>query len=96
MRLKIPESMAAGLPVVSTTMGAEGLDCVHEKHLLLADTPEDFATAICRIIEDKALVHDMRRNARELVETKYSWKRNAGLFVELIESIAPNENYAHH
>ncbi len=92
MRLKIPEAMAAGLPVVSTSMGAEGLDCAHEKHLLIADTPDDFVRAICRIIEDKALAQMLRRNARELVETKYSWNRNAGLFVDLIESIAPKPN----
>ena len=93
--MKIPEAMAAGLPVVSTSLGAEGLDCVHEKHLLIADTPDDFVNAICRIIEDKTLVQTMRQNARELVEAKYSWTRNAGLFVELIESMAPNGNQAH-
>jgi glycosyltransferase involved in cell wall biosynthesis len=95
MRLKIPEAMAAGVPVVSTGMGAEGLECIHEKHLLIADTADDFVTAICRIFEDRALVETLRQNARRLVETKYSWKRNAGLFVELVESVAPNGNHFH-
>ena len=95
MRLKIPEAMAAGVPVVSTGMGAEGLECIHEKHLLIADTADDFVTAICRVFEDKALVETLRQNARHLVETKYSWKRNAGLFVELVESVAPNGNHIH-
>lgn len=90
MRLKIPEAMAAGVPVVSTSMGAEGLECAHEKHLLIADTAADFMTAICRVLEDKALIETLRQNARQLVETKYSWKRSAGLFVELVESVTPN------
>jgi len=93
MRLKIPEAMAAGVPVISTSMGAEGLECVHEKHLLIADTADDFVSAICQILENKTLVENLRRNARELVEQKYSWKRNAGLFVELVESIIPDESH---
>jgi hypothetical protein len=40
------------------------------------------------------LVQTLRQNARHLVETKYSWKRSAGLFVELVESIKPTANYA--
>jgi glycosyltransferase involved in cell wall biosynthesis len=95
MRLKIPEAMAAGVPVVSTGMGAEGLECVHGRHLLIADTADDFVTAICRVLEDKTLVETLRQNARQLVETKYSWKHNAGRFVELVESVSPNGNYIH-
>jgi glycosyltransferase involved in cell wall biosynthesis len=82
--------MAAGVPVVSTSMGAEGLKCVHEKHLLIADTPDEFITAIKRLMDDKSLADTLRRNARQLIEEKYSWKTNAGLFVELVESVARN------
>jgi glycosyltransferase involved in cell wall biosynthesis len=90
MRLKIPEAMAAGVPVVSTTMGAEGLLCAHEKHILKADTPDEFVAAISRVLEDKTLVEKLRQNARKLVEEQYSWTRNADLFVRLVESIVPN------
>ena len=86
MRLKIPEAMAAGVPVVSTSMGAEGLDCIHEKHLLIADTPEDFADAIMRIFEDNELVENLRTYARQLIEDRYSWKIAASDFTDLVES----------
>ena len=92
MRLKIPEAMAAGVPVVSTSLGIEGLECIHGKHLLIADTPVDFIAAITRLMEDKPLVNDIRKNARQLVEERYSWKTNAGRFVDLVESVAKNTN----
>lgn len=91
MRLKIPEAMAAGVPVVSTSMGAEGLDCIHEKHLLIADTPEDFADAIMRIFEDNELVEKLRTNARQLIEDSYSWKIVAKKFTDLVESLSVSE-----
>jgi glycosyltransferase involved in cell wall biosynthesis len=54
-RLKILESFAHRIPVVSTTVGADGLDVEDGVHLLLADSPEDFARACRRLIEDRAL-----------------------------------------
>ena len=46
VRVKILNAMAMGLPVVSTSVGAEGLEAVHGEHILIADTPEDFARAV--------------------------------------------------
>lgn len=51
-RFKILEAWAAGRAVVSTTLGAEGLDAHHEEHLLIADTAEAFAAAISRLLRD--------------------------------------------
>ena len=87
MRLKIPEAMAAGVPVVSTSMGAEGLDCVHGEHLLIADTPEEFASAVENVLTDSHLAHHLRWNARELVEQRYSWRYIGNLFVNLVEQV---------
>ena len=87
MRLKIPEAMAAGVPVVSTSMGAEGLDCVHGEHLLIADTPEEFASAVENVLTDSRLADHLRWNARELVEQRYSWRYIGNLFVNLVEQV---------
>ncbi len=52
---KITEAVAAGVPVVTTTVGAEGMDLVHGEHVLIADTPEEFARAVARLFADDAL-----------------------------------------
>jgi sugar transferase (PEP-CTERM/EpsH1 system associated) len=73
VRVKILNAMSMGLPVVSTSVGAEGIDATPEKHLLTADTPQDFARAIVRTLEDPELAGRLGANARQLVCEKYSW-----------------------
>jgi glycosyltransferase involved in cell wall biosynthesis len=75
-RLKILEAFAAGVPVVSTRLGAEGLDTVDGIHLLLADNAEDFAAAVVRVLRDHVLAERLVANARELGE-QYDWARIA-------------------
>lgn len=86
-RLKILEAMAAGVPVVSTSMGAEGIDAVSGTHLLIADTPEAFADAIVRVLDDHALRDSLRSAARSLVEQYYSWDSIGAEFVDMVESV---------
>jgi glycosyltransferase involved in cell wall biosynthesis len=71
-RFKILEAGACGIPLVSTTLGAEGLPVIHEEHILLADDPAGFADAIVRLIGDKQLAERLASNCRELVRTSYS------------------------
>ncbi len=78
-RLKILEAMAMGTPVVSTTVGAEGLEVSNEQNILLADTPTAFAQAVIRIIHDSSLAARLSSNARKLVENYYDWKEIAQL-----------------
>ena len=73
-RLKILEAMACGLPVVSTRIGAEGLDITDGENILLADEVDDFAEAILRLFNDQELMNRLRWNGRRLVEEKYEWK----------------------
>ncbi|MEO6603096.1 MAG: glycosyltransferase, partial [Polyangiaceae bacterium] len=73
-RLKIVEAMSKGKPVVSTRLGAEGLDVVHDQHLLLADTPDDFAREVARVLGDPELTARLGRAGRQLMEEKYSWR----------------------
>jgi glycosyltransferase involved in cell wall biosynthesis len=71
-RLKILEAMAAGLPVVSTRLGAEGLDLVHEETVLFAETPEAFVDAALRLANDDALHGWLGAAARAHVERAFS------------------------
>ena len=72
-RLKVLEAMAAGTPVVSTTLGAEGLTVLHGKDILIADTPEAMADAVVAMKNDSPERQEMVAHARRLVQTKYDW-----------------------
>jgi glycosyltransferase involved in cell wall biosynthesis len=84
-RLKILEAMAAGIPVVSTSVGAEGLNCVPGKHLLIADEPDSFVSAIESILTDAELAERLSSEARLLVENQYSWKTIGQRLVGLVD-----------
>ena len=86
-RLKILEAMAAGIPIVSTSVGAEGLDLTHGEHLLIADNPNDFAHSICSLLENQTLRQHMAQSARTFVEKKYAWKGIAKRQMELYETL---------
>ena len=73
-RLKILEAMAMGIPVVSTSVGAEGLDVRHETHLLVADAPADFARQVIRCMRDPVLRDRLIRQGLGLVRDRYSWE----------------------
>lgn len=73
-RLKIVEALAKGKAVVSTRLGAEGLDVVHDEHLLLADEPDDFAIQVGRVLDDGQLARRLGRGGRKLMEQRYSWQ----------------------
>jgi polysaccharide biosynthesis protein PslH len=70
-RFKILEAFATGSPVISTTLGAEGLDVEHGKHLLLADEPEAFAESIVTLVEDQHQRDSLSAAARKLVQEQY-------------------------
>jgi glycosyltransferase involved in cell wall biosynthesis len=72
-RLKIVEAMSKAKPIVSTRIGAEGLEVTHGKHVLLADEPQDFADQVERVLADEELAASLGRAARELAEERYSW-----------------------
>jgi polysaccharide biosynthesis protein PslH len=74
-RLKILEAMAAGKAVVSTTIGAEGLDISDSSEVLLADSPGEFARAVGRVLADPDLRRRLGAAARRTVEHRYDWGR---------------------
>jgi glycosyltransferase involved in cell wall biosynthesis len=79
-RLKIFEAMAAGVPVISTTIGAEGLGAVDGDTIRLADSPEKFAEACLALLDDAAERERLRDRALDMITRLYSWEAVAGAF----------------
>jgi len=71
MRVRILNGLAQGLPIVTTSIGCEGIAAVHERHLLIADTPEAFAESVVRLLTDQVLARGLALNGRQLVEEEY-------------------------
>jgi glycosyltransferase involved in cell wall biosynthesis len=74
-RLKILEAWGAGLPVVSTRLGAEGLPVEDGRDLLLADGAVEFANAVTRLIECRELRLQLGQAGRHLLESQFTWEK---------------------
>jgi len=83
MKGKIGQSMAHGLPVVTTTIGAEGIGLVDEENALIADDPKKFAEATVRLYTDDKLWHRLSKKSMEHIDMNYS-KRAFGRRIERI------------
>jgi len=92
-RLKILEALAAGRPVVSTSLGAEGLDLRDGHDLLLADTPLAFAEAVVRLLEQPEEAHRLARQGRETVSARYSWQSITQTFSSLLQDTLATHAY---
>lgn len=79
-RIKIFEALAMSKPVVSTTVGAEGLALEHGRHFLAADDPNDFADAVISLLRDGNRRQALGQAGRNLVEAHYSWRMVARQF----------------
>ncbi len=86
-RIKILEAMAFGTPVLSTTVGAEGLPFLNGKHLLLADEPGAFAARSIDLIRSPELRQRIAESARQEVVDRYSWAVASATFQKLCERI---------
>lgn len=72
-RVKILEAMAVGRPVVSTSVGCEGLEVTDGEHIRIADTPQAFANGVSDVLRNRSLAVRLSENARRLVESSYDW-----------------------
>jgi glycosyltransferase involved in cell wall biosynthesis len=72
-RLKIAESMAMGKAIVSTTLGAEGIEAVPGRDLLVEDEPAAFADAVNRLMAEPGLAARIGKSARQLAVERYAW-----------------------
>lgn len=89
-RLKILEAMAMGKAVISTTIGAEGLEVTNGRHLMIADTPADFAARICELLADPAQRQALGQAGRALVEACYDWRAVAANLDGVYRQVVPD------
>jgi glycosyltransferase involved in cell wall biosynthesis len=93
-RLKILEAMAAGVPVVSTRLGAEGIEAEDDVHMLLADSGQEIAAAVRRVASSAETRFRLSLAARSFICRVYDWsvigKQLHGIYAELVESRVPS------
>jgi glycosyltransferase involved in cell wall biosynthesis len=80
MKVKILDSMARGMPTVTTSVGAEGIDVEHGTHILIADEPAKMATYIDQLLNDLDLWLYLQKNSRALITERYTWRQ---LFIQM-------------
>lgn len=85
-RLKILEAMAAGVAVVSTTLGAEGLAVQNDKNILIGDTIEQLIEAITSVVASEELRRRLSDAGRALVSSRYDWETLGANLFEFLES----------
>src|SRR3981189_3711037 len=90
-RIKILEALAARKAVVTTSIGAEGLDVVSGKHLIVADSPADFACGIARLLASKQLRRQFGDQGQKLVRSQYGWDDIAGRLELSWQRVAKNQ-----
>jgi polysaccharide biosynthesis protein PslH len=76
VKVKLVQALKAGMPVVSTSMGMEGTGFEHSVHLLVADTPQEFAVCVHKLIDDPSLAKSLVRNAQAFLAERYDMKAN--------------------
>lgn len=86
-RLKILEAMAMGKAVISTSLGAEGLDVEHTKDILLADDPDTFAREVLSVLQTPALRARLGVAARHTAVARYSWRAAADKMESILRDV---------
>lgn len=89
-RIKILEAMACCTPVVSTTLGASGLDLENGKHILMADAPGDFSNQIISLLNNPDLRFELAHNAYKLLVTNYTSRVNQVYIRRIIQDLIGN------
>lgn len=86
-RLKALEAMAAGVPVVSTSLGVAGLGAAEAGVVRVADSPAGFADAVTELMGDESLRRRLSREARRFVEERYPWQAIAQRLEQVIAEV---------
>jgi len=86
-RMKILEAMALGTPVVTTSKGIEGIEAKDKEHVIVADDPVAFAQSIIDLLRDRESRAQLSRNARLLIENKYSWETILPGFETVVKNV---------
>jgi len=86
-RLKVTEALANRLPLVSTTIGSEGIDVVHRRHCMLADSAVDLAVACVEVLRDETLRRTLVSEGEALWEREYRWEHIHHRIAELVDQV---------
>lgn len=86
LRIKLVEGLAYGKPIITTSIGAEGIPYEHGKHLLIADTPQEFTDAMVSLSLDPARKQALQKEARLLAEAVFDYKVQAGRLMQFYQS----------
>jgi glycosyltransferase involved in cell wall biosynthesis len=87
MRMKLIDTACAAAPIVTTSKGCEGLPFVHEKNCLKADTPEDFANAVARLLADQNLQKKLAINAQNAKTTMLDEQQRLTMRLKVYENL---------
>lgn len=91
-RLKVVEALSMQKPVVTTSIGCEGIEVVDDEHLLIRDEPAAFAEAVINLFKDSVLRNRLVENGYELVRQKYDWKVIGQSIDHAFQQITLNKN----
>jgi len=94
-RLKILEAMAAGVPVISTTLGAEGLNVRDSENILIADTNEQLAEAIVSVVESEEQCKRLSAAGRTLISGHYDWSQLGTNLLEIYQKLLAKSQKSH-
>ena len=91
-RFKLLEALACGCPVVSTSVGAEGLGAVDGEHMLIRDTPQGFADAVVEILDHPHLGQELGQRGRAWVEKYHAWAHSAALLRAVYDKLIGHDD----
>lgn len=86
--MKVYESMAARVPMVSTSVGMEGLACIPDRDIIVGDTPEAFAARCIELLDSPELASRIAANAFDLVNRECSWDAVSKQFEDVLVAVA--------
>ena len=82
---KILQAFSCGIPVIATSMGAEGIDYKDGENILIADTPDAFFDSIETLVNDKKLYNTLKENAQKLIEDHYTWDATLSPLADILK-----------
>jgi len=87
-RLKILEAMSFGLPIITTSVGVEGITTINNTNILIANGSEFFTSSIANVLENRPKLRFLSKNGMALIETKYNWQQ---IINELVNNLIKNK-----
>ena len=90
MKGKIGEAMSHGVPVVTTSVGAQGMGLANRKNVMIADSPDGFADAVLELFNDSQLYGTIRNNAIQIIEDNFTSKQVGQSMIDALERICEN------